>query len=57
VGEPGYGFLIQTETRVDVIATAFAFNISIFCFKFMHVSLQLIIDYFSYHNLLQDDMI
>jgi hypothetical protein len=34
MGELGYGFLIQTEMRVDVIATSFAFNISIFCFMF-----------------------
>ena len=43
MGEPGYGFLIQTEMRVDVIATAFTFNISIFCFKFYVY--QFVVDY------------
>ena len=43
MGEPGYGFLIQTKTRIDVIATAFAFNISIFCFMFY--ACQFAVDY------------
>jgi hypothetical protein len=57
VGEPDYGFLIQTETGVDVIATTFAFHNINLLFQVYACHLQLIIDYFSYHSLLQNDMI
>jgi hypothetical protein len=56
VGEPGYGFLIQTETRVDVLLQLSLSNINLL-FQVYACRLQLIIDYFSYRNLLQNDMI
>ena len=56
MGEPGYGFLIQTEMRIDVIATAFIFQYINLLFQVYACHLQFIIDYFSYHSLLQNDM-
>jgi hypothetical protein len=57
LGELDYGFMIQTEMKVDVLQQLSLSIYQTFVSCFIHVSLQSIIDYFSYHNSLHVDVI